>query len=439
MYLKRKYFVFVQLLIILLINISFTHSQNVVKIVPQFSDGDTASLYFNFDFFTKNSGWGVINYTDPQWLFHSKVYKTNDGGYTWNLQRDFTANDDNYLHTVLIDSTMYTLIGSYVVYRTTNNGVNWDTIVTSKKIDSTLVLLNYFDENNGIIIDNNVWSTVDGGYTWVKEDTNMSLRFVSDFVFADKKNGWAACRRYPSGMLDAGAIAKTTNGGLQWDVSSPTYMMMGIDCIDTNNVFTVGINVQFASYFCSTLDGGSKWNCSQIPMYGPFYDIGFYNLKVGWIIGKQGKLLETIDSGKTWSTSNLGNNINLSRIKVLRDEKVGYLQSNKNEFYRVDVITSVNDEFDMPRYLCLEQNYPNPFNPLTVIKISISKPSYIILKVYNILGKEMTTLLQEYKEIGNYEVKFDASLIAGGLSSGIYYYTVKTEKQTLTKKMILIR
>ncbi len=88
----------------------------------------------------------------------------------------------------------------------------------------------------------------------------------------------------------------------------------------------------------------------------------------------------------------------------------------------------------------LANNYPNPFNPTTIIKYSISNVATefsqrVVIKVYNILGKEVKTLVNEVKQPGNYEVKFEAD----NLPSGIYFYNIKTEGFTDTKKMIILR
>ena len=89
----------------------------------------------------------------------------------------------------------------------------------------------------------------------------------------------------------------------------------------------------------------------------------------------------------------------------------------------------VADEFS------LQQNYPNPFNPSTSIQYRLSSNSNISLKVYDVLGNEVATLVNEEKPEGSYEVKFDAS----GLSSGIYFYKLSAGSLVETKKMILIR
>jgi hypothetical protein len=99
------------------------------------------------------------------------------------------------------------------------------------------------------------------------------------------------------------------------------------------------------------------------------------------------------------------------------------------------IITDVEDEQQLPTEFALMQNYPNPFNPSTVISYQLPVSSNVTLKVYDILGNEVATFVNEEKPAGSYEVKFDAS----GLSSGIYFYKLQAGSLVETKKMILLR
>ncbi|MFH0735697.1 MAG: T9SS type A sorting domain-containing protein [bacterium] len=81
------------------------------------------------------------------------------------------------------------------------------------------------------------------------------------------------------------------------------------------------------------------------------------------------------------------------------------------------------------------QNYPNPFNPSTTIKYSIPHSNIVTLKVYDVLGKEVANLVNEYKNAGSYEVNFDGSK----LSSGTYFYQLKAGQFTETKKLLLLK
>ncbi len=83
----------------------------------------------------------------------------------------------------------------------------------------------------------------------------------------------------------------------------------------------------------------------------------------------------------------------------------------------------------------LAQNYPNPFNPSTVIIYQLPKDGFVTLKIYDALGSEITTLVNEYKQSGKYEVNFDASK----LSSGVYLYSIKVNDYSATKKLVLMK
>lgn len=98
--------------------------------------------------------------------------------------------------------------------------------------------------------------------------------------------------------------------------------------------------------------------------------------------------------------------------------------------------TAVNEiNAQTPNEFRLEQNYPNPFNPSTRIQYQLSNSSQVSLKVYDVLGNERATLLNEHKPAGSYEVDFNAQ----ELSSGIYFYKMQSGSFIETKKMILIR
>jgi hypothetical protein len=99
----------------------------------------------------------------------------------------------------------------------------------------------------------------------------------------------------------------------------------------------------------------------------------------------------------------------------------------------------VSVEVGVPNNFHLSQNYPNPFNPLTKIRYKISELSFVTIKVYNVLGNEITTLVSEQKPAGSYEVTFDVSSIDGGLPSGIYIYRLHTPTFTVIKKMTLLK
>ena len=98
-------------------------------------------------------------------------------------------------------------------------------------------------------------------------------------------------------------------------------------------------------------------------------------------------------------------------------------------------VTGVDDLLNLPTRFDLSQNYPNPFNPTTTIKYQIPEETFVGIKVYNLLGSEVTTLVNEMRTVGTYEVKFNASQ----LTSGIYIYKIQAGQFSQMKKMVLVK
>lgn len=105
------------------------------------------------------------------------------------------------------------------------------------------------------------------------------------------------------------------------------------------------------------------------------------------------------------------------------------------DVYQQELLTTVEDEKPLPIEFKLEQNYPNPFNPSTRITYHLPKTANVELKVYDVLGNEIATLVDEVKPAGYYEVEFDASLI----SSGVYIYKIIAGDYSYSRKMILLK
>jgi hypothetical protein len=100
-----------------------------------------------------------------------------------------------------------------------------------------------------------------------------------------------------------------------------------------------------------------------------------------------------------------------------------------------DIITGIDDDNNLVTGFSLDQNYPNPFNPSTNFGFRIADFGFVSLKVYDVLGNEVATLVNEEKDAGEYKIQFNAA----NLSSGVYFYKLTAGNFTATKKMILLR
>jgi hypothetical protein len=122
-------------------------------------------------------------------------------------------------------------------------------------------------------------------------------------------------------------------------------------------------------------------------------------------------------------------NYSYEALAGTRDSKVACL-SGGSDFGTNTEITN-----EVPTDYSLSQNYPNPFNPSTKIEFKIPQAGFVNLKIYDLLGREVKTLLNEEMQAGNYTIDFNAST----LSSGIYFYTLNAGEFISTKKMILLK
>jgi hypothetical protein len=102
----------------------------------------------------------------------------------------------------------------------------------------------------------------------------------------------------------------------------------------------------------------------------------------------------------------------------------------------VNNTTDIKDTRILSEEYSLAQNYPNPFNPSTIISYSIPQSDFVTLKVYDVLGNEIRTIINEYQQAGEYKINFNA----GKIASGIYIYCLKASNNFVqTKKMLLVR
>lgn len=153
-----------------------------------------------------------------------------------------------------------------------------------------------------------------------------------------------------------------------------------------------------------------------------------YDLENGWVM-----LAEQPDSG-----SNI-----LIEASVSWDLDMGITNWDQNKGNYLFLNTSdpvfVNSEENLPEGFVLHQNFPNPFNPSTTLSFVIGNSSFVSLKVYDVLGNEIATLVDEEKPAGSYEVEFNPTSGIRTLVSGIYFYQLKAGKFITTKKMLLLK
>jgi len=167
------------------------------------------------------------------------------------------------------------------------------------------------------------------------------------------------------------------------------------------------------------------------------FSVSFTDVNNGTAIGENGTIIRTTNGGTNW-TLQLSGTTNWLGSVYFTDSNNGIAVGENGTILRttnggVTFINQISSE--IPKGYSLYQNYPNPFNPITNIKFDIPKSSYVKLTIYDMLGKEVTTLVNEKLSTGSYKVNWDGS----GYPSGVYFYKLVTGDFIDVKKMILLK
>jgi hypothetical protein len=186
----------------------------------------------------------------------------------------------------------------------------------------------------------------------------------------------------------------------------------------TSNVNSGRVNLKWQT---ATETNNSGFNVERKQLFSPQSTIGNEDWETIIFVNGHGTTTET--QTYSYTDENLSAGKYHYRLKQI-DFNGMYGYSNE-----IEVLVNAPDKFS------LNQNYPNPFNPNTSIEFQLPKESFVTLKVYNILGVEIATLVNEQKQAGVHKIKFNAS----GLTSGLYIYKISTGNFEQTRKMLLLK
>lgn len=167
-------------------------------------------------------------------------------------------------------------------------------------------------------------------------------------------------------------------------------------------------------------------------------DVSFTDSDNGTAVGENGIILRTTDGGTTWTSQTSGTTYLLRGVSFT-DSNNGTAVGIPGTILRTTTggVVSVEEE-DIDEILTnfkLSQNYPNPFNSTSLIKYSIPQSSNVVIKVFDILGNEIETLVNEEKTVGTYEITWTAD----NLPSGIYLYQLRAGSYLQSRKMVLMK
>ena len=364
--------------------------------------------------FLQIGGFGKIKFIDNNTGYacggtnsgNSKLYKTTNKGENWYLSNAPSTQFWNDMSVLNKDTIWMTdgqgLIGG--LFRTTDGGQSWIRQYYNFQQNPDKIYM--VNKNLGFMRKYQSFSgkTTNGGFNWVI--TNEDSTF-SDMHFIDSLTGWSA----------SGNVKKTTDGGVTWEYQKRPNLNVVFNLIrkfsfiNKDTIFAIGGTYNYSSskwagIIYKTTNGGINWGY-QIPdtSFGIdiFPHINFIDKFKGWAFWSKDKDIYTTTGGSDTTFYTAINN---------------------------------NSVTEIPKGFELFQNYPNPFNQTTNIKYQITNKSYITLKVYDISGKEVATILNEEKQPGKYSILFDSPILA----SGIYFYQLIADGKNIeTKKMIILK
>ncbi|MBZ0199818.1 MAG: T9SS type A sorting domain-containing protein [Ignavibacteriaceae bacterium] len=368
------------------------------------------------------------------------VVKSTDKGFSWNSAYAYMTKSCPTIKQIsFLDETIGYAARSYRgVVKTSDGTQSWmplltDTLITGPTTESVY----FIDENNGYAVGREasnidvIYKTTDGGSSWT-ETKNQFFKDLFGVGFYDINNGAVIGKDLAAGY--------TTDGGATWQAST----LNGVPAGFTTNDFSkltffdgpngVAVGQKMIFY---TSDGGANWNYVTLDWLDKdIKNAAFENTTHGYAVGDK-YLLETFDGGKSWTDiadTNLMKGFTLYDVSVDPDGYVWVCSSTSKVFTNAPVVSVEEDNAGVKTFE-LAQNYPNPFNPVTSIEFNIKSNSRVTLKVYDLLGREVATLINGVLAQGSHKIPFNAS----SLASGVYIYRLNAEGRSISKKMTLLK
>lgn len=442
------------------------------------------------DFNFTNLSSTVFNDDNNGFVFGEGLYKTNNSGQSWENLNKNVRNDIYDL--CFLSTTEGIAFGNNGVYKTYDGGNSWVPKFNPGGLvynnPGSLEMLN--DSIGWLITYHSIYKTVDRGESWVKSNFYEPNQIYNAIEFYNGNLGilkTSAETNPGSRIYDISNTYISTDSGTSWTKRKPDSLYFDkLKFTDPNHLWGISQTGLYVSY-----DTARTWK----KIYGDDYFIGswsfdFYDSLFGVVTTSYDQAYFTYDGGFSWKAFNKPVGNHPTDCKILGPDVFGtqrileagsdgkllltYLYPNgdvkfsyqmasytrkklnkievliKDDFPNVwvagdgftilyrqfeKIFTNVKKVDYQQKDFALYQNYPNPFNPTTRINYSIPKATFVTVKVYDVLGREVRTLVNKNETTGNYSVNFNAS----NLSSGIYFYRLKAADYVQTRKMILLK
>ena len=388
-------------------------------------------------FFDENNGWAVG--------LSGTIIHTSNGGSTWVIQNSTVTTpivDIFFLNQNTGWALTYPQTPPFgtTILKTTNGGMDWS-VDSTFFLNEVMYTIHFFNDSVGFIGGSGIKKTTDGGITWNNsfiEPGGVSTLPIFKFSFFSDTFGFAC-----GGRLDiAGVIWRTTDGGNNW-----TYLGLSPDQIFDVFVFdslnAVALSGDPEGFFpinkIKTTDGGLSWNSTATPFFGLSFTIDFLNNQDGWSASGN-KFLYSSDGGENWLEQLTPDSAAIYDLQFV-DKYTGFACGENGTLLK---FTSFKKPVTNKPIFELLPNYPNPFSEKTTVVVSSITPDFDVpvraqIKLFDILGNEILTIVDQDFKWGFYEFSFIPNQTIKPLASGVYILTLYSKETLVTRKILYLK
>jgi len=412
-------------------------------------------------------GVSMASNTLKGWVVRSDtgcVYYTPDCGITWTNQSFLNSR---YFHDVffLNEQKGWILADYGYIFYSTNGGNSWS--IQCMGIAKVTTRIIFLDDSCGWTVGCEIIGrTIHGGYNNSWEQIVLPYPPFSwdsleiwGITFVNRLKGWFCAGYFPvyyesmPGAGDTwftkgqGCIAKSINGGDSWQLQKrdTIYDFFDIKMLDTLNGFVVGGNDRtMSAVIMKTLNGGVNWQNVTIPTQAKYLRSLKFQGNQAWAVGHQGTILHSDDEGNTWALQTSPVETTLYDVDfsdsihglIAGDGYVLYTHNGGNTWNISNLGIEEEKEIAMVRNGQRNDNikvFPNPLTNIATIRYVVPIAGQIKLELYNIAGKSIKTLTNEYQKVGTHTVKF----LGDKLAKGIYFLRYKNAGNQSVIKVII--
>ena len=328
-------------------------------------------------------------------------------------------------------------VGTIII--TTDGGKHWinQGITYGENLNSVY----FISSNQGFIVGDKglILMTTNAGANWTTQSSGVKYNLESINFGTIQSSSKTTYIGYIVG--DSGTVLFSSNLGETWtkQVSNTPYNLSSI-----SNIFTNASN-NSSAFICGNLDNtgiillsqnsGNNWMVMNVGITVPMINIYFASTSTGFVTGGNGTIIKTTDSGNHWTVQKSGTTNQINSVFFIGSDFVGFVVGNKGTILKTTDGGVGIKEYENGQKELNAEIYPNPVTDNAIISYDLALKCQVNIKIYNLTGKEVMSLLNTEQDKGNYTININSN----NLENGIYFCTIKAGEYTTTKKFVKIR